>query len=55
MDQFDQFDDLSEMGNNSDFDDTGDPESGGYNEKNYHWTPSLIRKRGFNSLQQGVS
>ena len=43
-----------EMGNNSDYDDTGegDLESGDYNDKNYHWTPSLIRKRGFNSLQQ---
>ena len=47
-----QFDDVMEMENNSDYEDTGDLESGGYNEKNYHWTPSLIRKRGYNSLQQ---
>ena len=49
-----EFDDVMEMGNNSDYDDTGegDLESGDYNDKNYHWTPSLIRKRGFNSLQQ---
>ena len=52
-----EFDDVMEMENNSDYDDSGDGdlESGGYKDKNYHWTPSLIRKRGFNSLQRVVS
>ena len=47
-----EFDDVMEMENNSDYEDRGDLESGGSGEKNYHWTPSLIKKRGYNSLQQ---
>ena len=41
-----------EMENTSDYDETSDPEKGGDLHKNYHWTPSLIKKRGYNSLQQ---
>ena len=47
-----EFDDIREPGDNSDPEDTGDLEGGGYGGKNYHWTPSLIQKRGYSSLQQ---
>ena len=47
-----ELDDIREPGDNSDHEDTGDLEGGGYGGKNYHWTPSLIQKRGYSSLQQ---
>ena len=47
-----EFDDVMEMENSGDYDENSDIEKGGDPQKNYHWTPSMIKKRGYNSLQQ---
>ena len=47
-----EFDDVMEMENSGDYDGNSDIEKGGDPQKNYHWTPSMIKKRGYNSLHQ---
>ena len=47
-----EFDDVMEMENTSEYEENSDPEKGFDFHKNFHWTPSLIRKRGYNTLQQ---